>query len=278
MLVPGPVRHDEKISFLPIEPLFLDHAVPAPADDEIDDARSMPVRASVHSGLQELNAAGNRCHHRPARERIAVFERHVVERACLCIGELPQRIECRLPPVDEQRRAFPRRRFLPAWTQQAAAVHLERIFGRLLGLLFPPFELLEKGNVQEIDERDVQSIHPDHRLVRFIAVVVSQPTRRQNEISRLDVELFPFDGRVRAVSFDDEAKRVGRVAMGIGDFSRQYHLHPGDKRVRRAVTAAESGVEQARMLSSPLFLRRYPLARPPAGGDRSGFPTSIHMA
>jgi hypothetical protein len=80
---------------------------------------------------------------------------------------------------------------------------------------------LEKNRVEQIDQREVESVQPDHWLVGFIAMVVPGPRGRDHEIAR------PYRGPlavyrgVGAIAFDNEAQRALGVAMA-SVVSRNY--------------------------------------------------------
>ncbi len=102
---------------------------------------------------------------------------------------------------------------------------------------------LEKHRFQRRDQWNVQPVHPNDAIVRFVAVIVPSPTRRQDQITRRHVDTLTVDGRVGAGAFNDEANRRRRVAVRPRDFTGQENLHGGDQIIRRRPTATETGIE-----------------------------------
>src|SRR5438445_111316 len=63
---------------------------------------------------------------------------------------------------------------------------------------------LEEHRVQRLDEGDVEAVHPHHRPVGLIAVIVPRPARRQDEVAGRHVDALAVDGGVGPLALHDE--------------------------------------------------------------------------
>ena len=104
--------------------------------------------------------------------------------------------------------------------------------------------ILAEHGAEELRERIVQRVEPDHRLAAGMAVIVPAPIRRQHEIARMHRHALAFDGRISAAAFDDETHGVRGVAMGAGDFARQDDLHAGIERTGDIAAAGQPRIFQ----------------------------------
>src|SRR3989442_1337278 len=83
---------------------------------------------------------------------------------------------------------------------------------------------LREARVEIIDQRNIQTIHPDYRRVAQISVIVIRPRRRQDEVTGVHRRSFAFDGRICTIAFNDEAQRGRRVTVRRRNFSRKDKL------------------------------------------------------
>jgi hypothetical protein len=115
--------------------------------------------------------------------------------------------------------------------------------------------MLAECRIEQIDDRHVETVEPDHGLVARIAMVVIGPRRRQDEIARVHGGALAIDGRVGAAAFDDEPQRGGGMTMATCRFARKNELQPGVQAVGDLRRAAKAGILQHE--HPPLrFLRR----------------------
>ena len=73
------------------------------------------------------------------------------------------------------------------------------------------------GSLLREHGRQIERIEPDHRPVAFMAMLVPQQRRRENQIAALHRQLFAVDDGVAALAFHHEAHRARRSA---GDWAR----------------------------------------------------------
>ena len=99
-----------------------------------------------------------------------------------------------------------------------------------------------EAGVEHVDDRNIQAVQPDDRLVARVAVVVVGPRRRQNEVARVHRRPLAIDGGVGALTLDDQPKRGGGVAVGAGDFAGQDELQPGVQTLRDSRRAVQAGI------------------------------------
>src|SRR2546425_5863610 len=121
VLVPGPRRHHEHVTLVPVEALAVDDGVTGALEGQIDRAAGVAVRRGPHTGTDELDPAGERRHDRSAGVWVDVLHRHVVVRAGGDGSEPAQRLLGPRPLVIEQRRERARRS-LPGRTELTEAV------------------------------------------------------------------------------------------------------------------------------------------------------------
>ena len=95
---------------------------------------------------------------------------------------------------------------------------------------------LEEHRLQRVDQRRVEKIDPIAGRVRFIAVAVPGPVRRQQHIARPHHQLDAVDNRIGAgLRIDHEAQRIGRVAVRARLLAGKDHLIGGEQRARGGV-------------------------------------------
>ena len=157
------------------------------------------------AGPQQLRMAGHCRHDRSAGIGIGVFQNHsVIGAAVGHRGQALQRRPCLVPRIVHQRR-MSTLRFFPGGTQHAGAVGGQgRIGGKgdwldVLGIG------LEEYGLQQVGQRQVQTVQPDHGVAGGVAVVVPGPVGGQHQISGKHGYLVAFDGGMAAVAFDDES-------------------------------------------------------------------------
>ena len=85
------------------------------------------------------------------------------------------------------------------------------------------------------------SIHTTGVVAR-VAVIVIGPGRRQDEVARVHGRPLAVDRGVGALSFDDEPKRRGGMAMGARDFAGQNQLQAGVQALRDSRRAVQARV------------------------------------
>src|SRR6266508_2852637 len=67
--------------------------------------------------------------------------------------------------------------------------------------------------VQRRDERKIQTVEPQYRLLRIVGVIVPGELGRENQITGLHDALLAVDRRVSTVALNNEAQRRRRVAV-----------------------------------------------------------------
>ncbi len=73
---------------------------------------------------------------------------------------------------------------------------------------------LEEPGVRVVDERDVETVDPRHRLIGLVVVAVEVPARGgEQEVAAAHRDRVTVDHGPHAFTFDDEAECVLRVAM-----------------------------------------------------------------
>src|ERR1700746_1589653 len=79
---------------------------------------------------------------------------------------------------------------------------------------------LEEDSVQCLWERHVDPVHPNHCFIRLVAVVVPQPTWREDQIAFMHDDLLAFDRGISAVALHDETDRGWRMAVRPSHLAR----------------------------------------------------------
>ena len=102
--------------------------------------------------------------------------------------------------------------------------------------------VLGERGVEELDDRDVEAVEPEHRLVGLVAVVVPRHRRRDDEVAVVHRRPLAVHGRVRAVAFEHEAQGALRVPVCGRDLARQHELHAGVEVGGDLRLAAQAGI------------------------------------
>jgi hypothetical protein len=72
---------------------------------------------------------------------------------------------------------------------------------------------------EKAQQRDVQTVEPDDRLLAEVAVVVPSPGGRDDEVAAAHRRALAIDRRVRALAVEHEAQRGLGVAVRRGHFA-----------------------------------------------------------
>ena len=185
---------------------------------------------AAKTARQQLNKRTDGGHRKSARGGIDVLHFHAVNRVDRSAArKFFQRFAAAPIRIRKYRAGAGSRGVI--YRQHVHAIALQCIaFGlrRRLNLLRVTFG--ETG-IQRADQRDVQAIHPDHRHVAGVAVIVPSPRRSDNEIPRTHGDAFTTDGSVSTFAFDHKAQRRLSMAMGRRDFAGQDQLQAAIERV-----------------------------------------------
>ena len=132
----------------------------------------------------------------------------------LAAGQLRQRLARARVRIVEHRRRASRRPLIDG--QQVRAVARLRIADGTRDRLLVLVVMLGKRRVEELDDRDVEPVEPEHRLVGLVAVVVPRHRRRDDEVAVVHRRAFAVDGGVGAVPLEHEPQRV-MIAMALAN-------------------------------------------------------------
>ena len=122
--------------------------------------------------------------------------------------------------------------------------------------------MVRERRVEELHDRDIQTVEPEHRRRALVAVVVPGHRRRDDEVAVVHERAFAVDGRVRAVALEDEPECALGVPVGGRDLARQQVLH----RDRDGVASGalrHAGVVEAQDAPLGAAAGRHELRRPP---------------
>ena len=126
--------------------------------------------------------------------------------------------------------------------QQVRSVARLRIADGARDRLLVLVVMLGERRVEELDDRDVEPVEPEHRLVGLVAVVVPGHRRRDDEVAVVHRRAFAVDGGVGAVALEDEAQRALAVPMCGRDLARKHQLDAGVEVGRDLRLAAQAGI------------------------------------
>src|SRR6266542_3608867 len=191
-----PERHDERVALLPIEAALADLGRALAAKYVIDHRTCVAMGLGFIARRQKLKRALDRRHRRPARERIAILQQVAVEaisrrrRAC----QRTQRLLGVAPFVMEE---------IGKWNAVTfgCAKLIHYVFAALLDRLTALRIALLHDLLQRRAERNIQTVEPQHRLLRIIGMIVPGELGRENQIAGLHHALLAVDGRVITVAF-----------------------------------------------------------------------------
>ena len=172
------------------------------------------------------------------------------------------------PFVAQQRIVVARTPALPQRHQAAGAIR-RRQRAWLLGLALDGI-----GAVEVHHQRQVEHVEPDHRPLALVTVFVPQAGRRQDQVAVLHRAHVAADDGARALAFDDDARRVRRMAVVGRRLARQHQLHAkvDDARGLQVVEAA-AGIRQHQHAPLGLFHRRQLAGAQQEGAD--GLPAPL---
>src|SRR5262245_63220331 len=159
-------------------------------------------------------------------------------------------------------------------------LRLERCVARVVVLVW-----LEEHGLQKLHQRGVEEVETVSARLAVVAVAVSRPVGREQHVARLHGDVDAVHHRIGAgLGVEDQAQRIGRVAVRARPFARHDHLVGGYDGAHGAVGVGfgridqdevapfgELGVEQAargveraaRLLVAPMaWLKRLARARP----------------
>ena len=128
--------------------------------------------------------------------------------------------------------------------KQVGAVAGRRIPHRLGDRLLLLVVMLDEGRIQHLDDRYVEAVEPEHRLVGVVAVVVPGHVGRDDEVARMHGRALAVDAGMRALAFQDEAQRRLRMAVRARYLVRHDELHAGIERGGDLGLPAQAGIFQ----------------------------------
>src|SRR5258706_2278714 len=247
-----PGGDDERVAGLEFVFLVLDGNSSFALDDGIDGAVGGAVGLRPESLRQELDEGGNGRHRVAAGEGIGELHLPAVAGVgILVLRQQRQRLAAALVRVVEDRRGLAERRPGLERHQAAAEAGGSRAFAARDRLHFLGVELVELRG-EGLHDADVEAVHPYHRLVAGVAVVVEGPRGRDDEIARPHGGALAVDRRVGARALDDEAQRRLRMAVAGRDLARQDELQPRVQALRDARLAPPAGGLRGQHPAHPL--------------------------
>ncbi len=122
--------------------------------------------------------------------------------------------------------------------------------------------VLEEARVERSDDRQVEAVEPEHRLVAVVRVVVERPRRREHQVAGVHVACIAIDGRPHAAAFEDEADGRRRVPVGGRPLVRTERLDGTPEGRRREGCAVEARVRQRQHAALAATLDRDEISRP----------------
>src|SRR4029453_7474612 len=117
--------------------------------------------------------------------------------------------------------------------------------------------VIDPGGVEELHQRPVEHVDPDHRLARIVAVVVPGTVRGQDQIATLGGAALALHDRVAAFVRQDGAAGIGGVQMDGCDIAGVVDRDRAADRVGDLQAAVQSGIEQKDALAVRELDRRY---------------------
>ena len=237
-----PGRHHECIARLELKTLGAN----AHGSGALDDRKHHTVSAAIGLGLESLRQQLNECrdggHRVPAGQRVDELHLPAVAGVgILVLRHLGERLPAALVRIVEDRRGLAERRGRSHWRQALAEARHRGAFAARYRLHLLRVDLVELGG-EGLHDADVEAVHPYHRLVAGIAVVMPGPRRRDDEITRPHRGALAVDRGVGARALDDEAQRRLRMAVARRDLGWQDELQPGVQALRDARLAAHPRV------------------------------------
>ena len=127
---------------------------------------------------------------------------------------------------------------------QIGAVAREAHAFRLRHFLLFLVGVLRKLRVEQRNQCDIETVHPDDRFVGLVLMIVPLQRRRQHEIARIHFQPLAVHGRGRAFAFEHETQRALAVAVLRRDFARQDELDAGIERMRDRGLVGQAGIFQ----------------------------------
>ena len=101
---------------------------------------------------------------------------------------------------------------------------------------------LEEPGVERRDQRDVETVEPDHRRGGGVVVLVPPPSGGEQQVAATHRHWIAVDDRPHPFAVEHEAERTLRVAVGGGDLFGPEVLHGRPQRRRCVRFAGDAGV------------------------------------
>ena len=117
--------------------------------------------------------------------------------------------------------------------------------------------VIDPGGVEELHQRPVERVDPDHRLAGIVAVVVPGAVGREDQVAAIGGAALAFDHGVAALVGQDGAAGVGRMQMHRRDVARIVDRDRAADRVGDLQPAVEARIEQQDALAVGELDRRH---------------------
>ena len=128
----------------------------------------------------------------------------------------------------------------PGWAQSASDRETRGVPGSVPGFRSE----LEEPGVENVHERDVEPVEPDHGCVPGVGVSVPGPGRGEQEIAAPHRDGVSVDDRPDPFAVHHEPERALAVTMGRRDLARPEVLDRGPQRRGRVGQTRETGIRQ----------------------------------
>jgi len=212
MLVPRPEGHDERVAFLPMKFLAVDHRRACAAEGVIDARAGVAVRLGLLAGPEHLNPTGHGRQGWPAGGRVDEFERGAVVGIAGRFGQPLQRWIGVAPVIMQQGRRGCRAADGSGGTVESRGV--DGFSDRQAAFIG-----IERNLIQCLYEGHIQPVDPHHVLVALVRMLVPAAVRRENEIAVFHHHFLAVDVGVSAVALENESERAHGVTVRRRDFA-----------------------------------------------------------
>ena len=204
MLVAGPGRDGKDISLFPIKTLALNDTPPCPLQDHVDATACLAMCLRVRAGAQMLCCATHGRQDRATGVGIGVLQEQIIVGVAADSAGPPAPRRCGSICNSARVKSVGRSGH---WLGAAGLmIQARRDIVWLRDAVLFTGGVLSKDDIQGFEEWQIQTIQPDHRLGRLIAVIVPGPRGGQDQVPRLHKTAFTIHGSIRTTAFHHHAQ------------------------------------------------------------------------
>ena len=215
--MPLPERHHESVTLLPLQVTFANSGPPLAANDMVDRRAGVAMRFSGLFAFEKLHLAGHRRIGVAAGDGIDITQQPPVIRIAVAVAHRSKRRVSVLPSITKR---YAARMAVLCFHRARKAHSAKRLASLARDRLFRKFRVFEEENIERLDQRPVQAVQPDNRVLRLVVMVVPGPVGRENQVALFHEKFLAIDRRISAPALHDKSDRRHIVPVRPRHFAR----------------------------------------------------------